>query len=162
MFQENVARMAATTFLKGLYEASSASATGKAKVQFQKKKDDFNIMMTELQTAPTYLETITHLCIDTAGLDIMVRRASEISGEEKRTLDQSARFTSTIESFNRVRDAEMVKEHIGIAEEGNDECKFVSVFGQKSKILATGYKRIVYGDHGPYVEFEGKHVNFSQ
>ena len=29
-------------------------------------------------------------------------------------------------------------------------------------VLATGYTRIVYGDHGPYFEFDEKHIGFSE
>ena len=29
-------------------------------------------------------------------------------------------------------------------------------------MLATGYTRMVYGDHGPYVEFDEKNLNLSE
>ena len=71
-------------------------------------------------------------------------------------------FTSTIDSFNRVRDAEIVKDHIGLAEKGDDKTKFVSARNENSDVLATGYVRVVYGDHGPYVEFDKQHIDFSK
>jgi hypothetical protein len=42
-----------------------------------------------------------------------------------------------------------------LEEEGNPETKFYSPNGT---LIAIGYLRIVYGDHGPYIEFLPKHM----
>jgi hypothetical protein len=67
-------------------------------------------------------------------------------------------FTSTIDSVNRVRDADIVSRCRGISEEGNEKTQFQSAINRHPTILATGYTRVVYGDHGPYVEFEERHL----
>ena len=61
-----------------------------------------------------------------AGLDIIVDRAKDKSVDPTRISEGSAFFTSTIDSFNRVRDAEMVEKYIGLSEEGNESTEFLS------------------------------------
>lgn len=63
-------------------------------------------------------------------------------------------FPSTTILFpNRERDSMRVQRALHIAEFGNPNTRFTSLSGHH---IATGYLRVVYGDHGPYVEF---HVN---
>lgn len=38
----------------------------------------------------------------------------------------------------------------GLCESGNENTKFYTELGS---LIAVGYVRIVYGDHGPYIEF---------
>ena len=57
---------------------------------------------------------------------------------------------STIDSPNRIRDAKRIaKEHPGLSEEGRTVDLYSRTDGIK---VATGYVRMVYGDHGPYIE----------
>lgn len=51
---------------------------------------------------------------------------------------------------NRLADKEKVERIYGWSEEGNKETEFRLRGGA---LFAVGYERIVYGDHGPYVEF---------
>jgi len=78
------------------------------------------------------------------------------------TIRQSAMFTSTIDSINRVRDAGIVSKYRKIREEGDEKTQFQSALNNRPSVLATGYTRVVYGDHGPYVEFEEHHLDMSE
>jgi len=60
-------------------------------------------------------------------------------------------FKSTIDSSNRSRDeAKLMKIFPQLLEAGDPAVKFITKRGTR---IATGYLRIVYGDHGPYIEF---------
>lgn len=59
-------------------------------------------------------------------------------------------FVSQIDSPNRQRDAARISQRLGLAEEGNPTTEF---FTKAGTLIARGYLRIVYGDHGPYLEF---------
>lgn len=52
---------------------------------------------------------------------------------------------------NRQRDRLRVEATLGLLEFGNAETAFYTPIGT---LFAVGYRRVVYGDHGPYVEFE--------
>ena len=56
---------------------------------------------------------------------------------------------------NRIADKEKLERKYMIGEFGNSTTKFYTSTGC---LFATGYNRIVYGDHGPYVEFEHSHL----
>jgi len=58
---------------------------------------------------------------------------------------------------NRLRDKQMVEKEYGLTEEGNDDTIFYTLGYEP---LAEGYERIVYGDHGPYVEFKQERINW--
>lgn len=51
---------------------------------------------------------------------------------------------------NRVNDKLRLEIDLGLEEFGDDAVKF---FLPDKTIFAIGYVRIVYGDHGPYIEF---------
>lgn len=57
--------------------------------------------------------------------------------------------------LNRLLDKQELEEKFGLLEEGNESQEFQIPGGP---IFAKGYCRIVYGDHGPYLEFERKHI----
>ena len=48
-----------------------------------------------------------------------------------------------------------VEKELGLKEFGDD---FVEFFTTKFTKIFVGYRRIVFGNHGPYVEFEPKHL----
>ena len=64
-------------------------------------------------------------------------------------------FVSQQDTPNRVRDANRVGAEYGLSEEGNDHREF---WTKNGTLIARGYLRVVYGDHGPYVEFLPKHM----
>ena len=68
-------------------------------------------------------------------------------------------FKSTIDSANRIEDSERVAKKLGLPERGVDNIKLISNCTRKTHV-ATGYKRIVFGDHGPYFEFDDSQVIF--
>lgn len=61
---------------------------------------------------------------------------------------------------NRVAQKYMVEHKFGLNEFGDNDIKFYS---WKNKYhIATGYIRIVYGDHGPYVEFNKGQIRWDE
>lgn len=64
-------------------------------------------------------------------------------------------FISTAIYPNRIEDKLELEKKMSLSEEGNDQTNFLL---PDSSIFATGYTRIVYGDHGPYLEFNRKHI----
>lgn len=55
---------------------------------------------------------------------------------------------------NRVRDKTRLERYLGLNEFGDFVTEFYS---KKMTNVFKGYDRIVYGDHGPYVEFSKEH-----
>lgn len=59
-------------------------------------------------------------------------------------------FQTTAIYPNRVEDKEKVERLTGLQEQGSDNTTF---YIRGEELFAIGYNRVVYGDHGPYVEF---------
>ena len=77
---------------------------------------------------------------------------------EKDSLETEKRgYKSTVDSRNRRRDKAMIEERLGLPEQGSESLELFSLFDEELKI-ATGYQRIVYGDHGPYFEFSKEQI----
>lgn len=59
---------------------------------------------------------------------------------------------------NRIEDKELLDP--ALPEFGNETTKFFMMLedGLHSELFAQGYERVVYGDHGPYIEFDHKHI----
>lgn len=55
---------------------------------------------------------------------------------------------------NRIQDKKLLEFHFNLPEDGDEKTHFY----YHGRAVAIGYKRIVYGDHGPYIEFEYKHM----
>eukprot|EP00419_Tripos_fusus_P065742 CAMPEP_0172910750 /NCGR_PEP_ID=MMETSP1075-20121228/185229_1 /TAXON_ID=2916 /ORGANISM="Ceratium fusus, Strain PA161109" /LENGTH=172 /DNA_ID=CAMNT_0013768933 /DNA_START=76 /DNA_END=590 /DNA_ORIENTATION=- len=66
---------------------------------------------------------------------------------------------STADCWNRLRDKAIVERELGLPEAGIT----VDLFAASSPdvLVARGYRRIVYGDHGPYIEFEPSQIVWS-
>eukprot|EP00756_Hemistasia_phaeocysticola_P055164 Hpha_TRINITY_DN31083_c0_g1::TRINITY_DN31083_c0_g1_i1::g.63966::m.63966 len=67
---------------------------------------------------------------------------------------------TTADSWNRVRDKQRVEATLGIPEHAgalSGTAVFTSALEQGLPV-ARGYTRVVYGDHGPYIEFDKSHV----
>ena len=77
--------------------------------------------------------------------------------EEEETLS----FKTTVDSSNRRRDRNRVISQTGLREEGDKQTEIASR-SQPEVLLAKEYERIVYGDHGPYMEFKYDQVNWQQ
>lgn len=58
---------------------------------------------------------------------------------------------STAIYSNRIEDKNKVESKTGLSEFGNQTTKFYTASGS---LFAEGYTRVVYGDHGPYIEFD--------
>jgi hypothetical protein len=65
-------------------------------------------------------------------------------------------FQTTAIYENRIRDKKELLSLIPMSEIGDESIKFSS---HKDNILCCGYNRIVFGDHGPYIEFSENHIN---
>ena len=61
---------------------------------------------------------------------------------------------STATYPNRIKDRKKIESVFGLQEFGDTSKHFRSLNGT---LLASQYNRVVYGDHGPYVEFELDH-----
>jgi hypothetical protein len=60
---------------------------------------------------------------------------------------------------NRIYDKQVVEEKYKISEDGNDYTLF---YTPTKKLIARGYLRIVYGDHGPYIEFLKENIKWQK
>lgn len=59
-------------------------------------------------------------------------------------------FQTTAIYENRIRDKRELESFITLPENGSDKIDF---YTRNDLLLCKGYERIVYGDHGPYLEF---------
>lgn len=66
-------------------------------------------------------------------------------------------FQTTAIYENRLSDKNELEKKLGLQEFGNQETKFYSPNGI---LLFEGYERIVYGDHGPYLEFTLQNIRY--
>jgi hypothetical protein len=66
-------------------------------------------------------------------------------------------FYSTVNSPDRERDRQRIEKEYNLPEKGSNEFVF---YDKNGKILAIGYERVVYGDHGPYIEFITEQINW--
>ena len=89
-------------------------------------------------------DKLAHICSDEGVRVDLFNRASKF------TTVAIDGFKSTIDSANRARDAEVVANTLGIPEKGKENIEFTAQ-SKESLHLATGYNRVVYGDHGPYL-----------
>ncbi len=55
---------------------------------------------------------------------------------------------------NRQEDKRALEARLGLQETGDE----VTYFYHEGYLIAKGYTRIVYGDHGPYIEFHDRHI----
>merc|ERR1719353_479846 len=69
-------------------------------------------------------------------------------------------FRSTADSWNRLRDKARVESQMRLREQGDDETLFVDP-KDPSVIVGRGYRRVLYGDHGPYLEFAKHQVRWA-
>ena len=60
--------------------------------------------------------------------------------------------SSTADSWNRIRDKTFVEKVLCIPECGCEKATFASIVS--GEVVAVGYRRVVFGDHGPYIELE--------
>ena len=69
--------------------------------------------------------------------------------------DYKPRPTSTADSSNRLRDKKRIESKWAVCEFGNPSIEFFDAAGE---LVARGYEGIVYGDHGPYLEFKEEQI----
>eukprot|EP00435_Cladocopium_sp_Y103_P029253 s2757_g7.t1 len=91
----------------------------------------------------------------------------EVKGRTKKALPPApplgpmpnGSFRSTVDSWNRERDQWRIEKKLGLPEEGDDTTVFVNE-KDASAVIAVGYRRVLYGDHGPYVEFTKHQIHW--
>jgi len=86
-----------------------------------------------------------------SSLEIQLNHESEMRRRKKKR-----RFQSTADCQNRWRDKKRVETTLNLPEQGIADVEFWSPDGKL--LIATGYNRMVYGDHGPYIEFWSENV----
>ncbi|CAK9018161.1 unnamed protein product [Durusdinium trenchii] len=67
------------------------------------------------------------------------------------------RQKTTADSSNRLHDKDRVESKWGLKELGDSSCEFYDSAGE---LVACGYEAIVYGDHGPYIEFNEDQIHW--
>ena len=67
------------------------------------------------------------------------------------SVDYLKKLETTAKYPNRLKDKKKIETLYSLEEFGNQNREF---FTSKNTLIAIGYNRIVYGDHGPYIEFE--------
>lgn len=71
------------------------------------------------------------------------------------------------QTINRLRDQWRVKRQLNLAEVGDSETIFQELLRPRrglqmsGHVLAIGYERVVYGDHGPYIELSRDQINWN-
>ena len=60
--------------------------------------------------------------------------------------------------WNRRRDLRCVRRHLGIGPDGDPDVEVRCARGDR--VIAVGYRRVLLGDHGPYLELEREHVRW--
>lgn len=56
---------------------------------------------------------------------------------------------------NRIEDKEILERFMNLPE---DESEDIELWIPSGPLFSRGYERIVYGDHGPYIEYQRKHI----
>jgi hypothetical protein len=56
---------------------------------------------------------------------------------------------------NRVEDKEILERFMNLPEDGSED---IELWIPSGPLFSRGYERIVYGDHGPYVEYTREHI----
>mmetsp|Transcript_91407 Transcript_91407/g.263864 ORF Transcript_91407/g.263864 Transcript_91407/m.263864 type:complete len:273 (+) Transcript_91407:77-895(+) len=85
--------------------------------------------------------------------------ASDMAPQAARTGD-APHESSTADCWNRFRDKARVEGELGLSEHGSPDIEFRDAADPKT-VVAHGYRRVVYGDHGPYLEFRPEDVNWA-
>jgi len=68
-------------------------------------------------------------------------------------------FVSTADSWNRYRDKARVDGELCVREQGDSSTIFVDPQDPRV-VVCRGYRRVLYGDHGPYIEFSKDQVRW--
>jgi len=88
-------------------------------------------------------------------------------GKVIRSPEESNSFIDPHLTNNRLKDQRRVQDTLGLKEVGDETVIFREVSTADSgaeslgPIIAYGYERVIYGDHGPYIEFNQEQVNWS-
>jgi hypothetical protein len=59
-------------------------------------------------------------------------------------------FETTAIYSNRIHDKEVLERFMNLPEEGSED---IELWVPSGPLFSRGYERIVYGDHGPYIEY---------
>jgi len=69
----------------------------------------------------------------------------------------AASLPTTATTANRLADKARIERELGLPEVGDADTVFLD---RKLNVLARGYERIVYGDHGPYLELTASQIHW--
>ena len=81
-----------------------------------------------------------------------------------KTLPERRKFVSTATYPNRQKDKEDIEKFKGFSEEGSKDIDIHTLPNKdcESSRICRGYRRVVYGDHGPYLELNQDDIEWDQ
>ena len=103
------------------------------------------------------LETFSQLSDGNHILDAQSRAARDMT--EGLALEREGDALLTSGLWNRRRDLRAVRRHLG-TEFGSDPADVEVRCARTDAVLATGYRRVLLGDHGPYLELDPEAVRW--
>ena len=115
-----------------------------------------------LGSTATHAKSINKTTLNHRNRTMLYERAlSEVSKRLESTACSASEsvFQSTADSTNRIRDKARVARVVHYNEEGVEKID-IRAKNAGGMLIATGYERIVYGDHGPYLDFKPDQVNW--
>jgi hypothetical protein len=62
---------------------------------------------------------------------------------------------TTVIYQNRIEDKEVLERFMNLPEQGSED---IELWIPSGPLFSRGYERIVYGDHGPYIEYTLEHI----
>ena len=105
------------------------------------------------------LETFSHHPTETTSLDAQSRARAGGDMTEGLALEREGDALLTSGLWNRRRDLRAVRRHLG-TEFGSDPADVEVRCARTDAVLATGYRRVLLGDHGPYLELDPEAVRW--
>ena len=105
------------------------------------------------------LETFSHHPTETTSLDAQSRARAGGDMTEGLALEREGDALLTSGLWNRRRDLRAVRRHLG-TEFGFDPADVEVRCARTDAVLATGYRRVLLGDHGPYLELDPEAVRW--
>ena len=105
------------------------------------------------------LETFSHHPTETTSLDAQSRARAGGDMTEGLALEREGDALLTSGLWNRRRALRAVRRHLG-TEFGSDPADVEVRCARTDAVLATGYRRVLLGDHGPYLELDPEAVRW--
>ncbi|CAK0872932.1 unnamed protein product [Prorocentrum cordatum] len=105
----------------------------------------------EALARPAFWKTPAADAVFSKSAGVQALQSQQLAQVDPRAVDTPFPRT-TADSWNRLRDKARIEGRLGLTEHGDPGPAFTDP-AEPSVVVAKGYRRVVYGDHGPYVEF---------